>query len=105
VEQPIQRLFFALAAANTMKVYGGDATDAFAHSPPPDTPTFVHVDEAYAEWYEDRFGTVLGRHLVLPVPYALQGHPESGRLWEATINAIISHPTLAFKSTTRDRTI
>jgi hypothetical protein len=54
VEQPIQRLFFALAAANTMKVYGGDATDAFAHSPPPDTPTFVHVDEAYAEWYEDQ---------------------------------------------------
>jgi hypothetical protein len=36
VGQPIQRLFFALAAAN--EVYGGDATNAFANSPPPDTP-------------------------------------------------------------------
>jgi hypothetical protein len=72
VEQPIQRLFFALAAANNMK---------------------------------DRFGTVLGRHLVLPVLHALQGHPESGRLWETIIKAIILHPTVAFKSTTHDRTI
>jgi hypothetical protein len=95
VEQPIQRLFFALAAAN--KVYGGDATNAFANSPPPDTPTFVQVDEAYAEWYEDRFGTVFGRHLVLPVLHTLQGHPESGRLWETKISAIVSHSTLAFK--------
>jgi hypothetical protein len=67
VEQPIQRLFFALAAANNMKVYGGDATDAFAHSPPPATPTFVHVDDAYAEWYKDRSNTVLARHLGLGI--------------------------------------
>jgi hypothetical protein len=50
VEQPVQRLFFALAAANNMRVYGGGATDAFAQppflsilliystNPPPDHP-------------------------------------------------------------------
>jgi hypothetical protein len=54
-----------------MKVYGRDATDAFAHSPPPGTPTFVRVDDAYVEWYDDRFGTVLGRHLVLPVLHVI----------------------------------
>jgi hypothetical protein len=43
VEQPVQRLFFALAAANDTKVYGGDAQDAFAHSPPPATPTFIII--------------------------------------------------------------
>ncbi|KAG7341208.1 hypothetical protein IV203_023159 [Nitzschia inconspicua] len=46
---------FALAAAHDMRVYGGDATDAFAHSPPPETPTFIMIDDAYAEWYKARF--------------------------------------------------
>ena len=33
VEQPVQRLFFALAAQLGYGVYGGDAMDAYAHSP------------------------------------------------------------------------
>jgi hypothetical protein len=37
VEQPVQRLFFALAAQLNYQVFGGDAKDAFAHSPPPIT--------------------------------------------------------------------
>jgi len=32
VDQPVQRLFFALTAALTYKAYGGDAQDAYAHS-------------------------------------------------------------------------
>ncbi|KAG7344102.1 reverse transcriptase RNA-dependent DNA polymerase [Nitzschia inconspicua] len=105
VEQPIQRMFFALAAAHDMRVYGGDATDAFAHSSPPETPTFIMIDDAYAEWYKARFGITLDRNMVLPVLHALQGHPESGRLWETYINKILSLPELSFKSTTHDRTI
>ncbi|KAG7369542.1 reverse transcriptase RNA-dependent DNA polymerase [Nitzschia inconspicua] len=105
VEQPIQRMFFALAAAHDMQVYGGDATDAFAHSPPPETPTFIMIDDAYAEWYKARFGITLDRNMVLPVLHALQGHPESGRLWETYINKILSLPELSFKTTTHDRTI
>jgi hypothetical protein len=105
VEQPVQRLFFALAAANDMKVYGGDATDAFAHSPPPSVPTYVSIDDAYAEWYYERFGVHLDRGMVLPVLHALQGHPESGKLWEEHINKILALPELNFQSTTHDRTI
>jgi hypothetical protein len=48
VEQPIQRLFFAIVAANDTKVYSGDATDALAHSPP-SVSTFVSIDDAYTE--------------------------------------------------------
>ena len=65
VEQPIQRLFFALSAHLGYGVYGGDATDAYAHSPPPEVPTYVAIDEAYADWYERRFGTRLDRSFVL----------------------------------------
>jgi hypothetical protein len=105
VEQPVQRMFFALAAQMNYKVYGADATDAYAHSPPPETPTFVSIDDAYAEWYEHMYGTKLDRSHVLPVLHALQGHPESGRLWEQHINRILHTKGLDFRSTTHDKSI
>jgi hypothetical protein len=87
VEQPIQRLFYALAAQLNYHVFGGDAKDAYAHSPPPKVPTYVHVDDAYADWYHARCGNPVDRTLVLPVQHALQGHPESGKRWEDHINS------------------
>eukprot|EP00980_Cylindrotheca_fusiformis_P025376 scaffold13535_cov117-Cylindrotheca_fusiformis.AAC.2 len=105
VEQPIQRMFFALAAHMGYKVYGGDAKDAYAHSPPPERPTFVAIDDAYAEWYFWKFGVHVDRKKVLPVLHALQGHPESGRLWEEHINKILLSPSFGFCSTTHDKSI
>jgi hypothetical protein len=105
VEQPIQRMFFALAASRGYRIYGGDAQDAYAHSPPPERPTFVSIDNAYAEWYEQKFKKKINRNHVLPVQHALQGHPESGRLWETHINRILLSEKLKFKSTTHDKTI
>ena len=105
VEQPVQRLFFALAAHMNYKVFGGDAQDAYAHSPPPETPTFVSIDDAYVDWYEHRFKKKLNRSHVLPVLHALQGHPESGKLWEQHITAILQSSEFGFKSTTHDRSI
>jgi hypothetical protein len=105
VEQPVQRLFFALAARLSYRVFGGDAQDAFAHSPGPTVPTFVHIDDAYADWYATKHGIPVDRSMVLPVLRALQGHPEAGRLWEAHINHILSCPELSFTPTTHDRTI
>lgn len=105
VEQPVQRLFFAIAAEMSYQVYGGDAKDAYAHSPPPDRPTFVEIDDAYADWYKFRFGVQIDRSLVLPVQHALQGHPESGKLWERHISAILKSTEFNFRSTTHDRSI
>ena len=105
VEQPVQRLFFALSASLNYRVFGGDAKDAFAHSPPPDRPTYVAIDDAYAEWYEWKFGKKIDRSYVLPVLHALQGHPESGRLWEQHISKILESPEFKFKSTTHDKAI
>ena len=63
------------------------------------------VDDAYAEWYKARFGKTIDRSYILPVIHALQGHPESGRLWEDHINKILLSPELNFRHTTHDRTI
>jgi len=105
VEQPAQRLFFALAARENCRVYGDDAQDACALSPPPETPTFVSIDDAYADWCEHRFKKKLDRSPVLPVLHALQGHPKSGKLWEKHIAAILRSPKFGFKSTTHDKSV
>ena len=103
MEHPVFRLFIALSAGLNLKVFGGDAKDAFAHSPGPSTATFLRIDDAFAEWYEAKMGKPIDRSLVLPIQRALQGHPEAARLWEEHINGISSE--LGFKSTTHDKTI
>ena len=65
VEHPIQRLFFAIAANLNLKVYGGDAKDAFAHSPGPEMNTYLAIDDAYSDWYESKFAKKLNRSHVL----------------------------------------
>ena len=105
VEHPIQCLFLATSANLDLKIYGGDAKDVFAHSPLPSVPTFVTIDEQCADWYKFKFGRRIDQARVLPIMRALQGHPESGRLWEKHINNVLFSKELNFKTTTHDRTM
>jgi hypothetical protein len=59
LEHPVLRIFFALAAAENLIVYGGDARDAFAHSPGPSVPTFLRLDDAFIDWYATAYGKQL----------------------------------------------
>jgi hypothetical protein len=70
VEQPIFCLFCTLSAAQNLLVYGGDAQDAFAHSPAPKIPTFIRINDAFAEWYKAKFDITLDQKKVLPVLHA-----------------------------------
>ncbi|KAI2489069.1 hypothetical protein MHU86_25535 [Fragilaria crotonensis] len=76
------RMFIALCANEGYICIKVDATNAYANSPPPDQPTFVYIDQPYADWFLLRNGFNVPRDHVLPVQHALQGHPESGALWE-----------------------
>lgn len=100
VEQPCMRIFFALSASLGMTVYSADATNAYANSPAPTVPTYVRIDDAFADWYLAKHGKAIDRNMVLPVLHALQGHPEAGALWEKTINSLLSD--LSFVSTTHE---
>ena len=53
VELPVQRLFLGISAALNLTIYGGDATDAYAHALASDIPTYLQVDEAYEEWWNE----------------------------------------------------
>jgi hypothetical protein len=104
VEQPIQRIFLALCASQGLTIYGGDVTDAYAHSPSPEVPTYLSIDDAYADWYEKKFKKTLNRRWVLPIQHSLQGHPESGKMWMRMIDRILNED-LGFTITTHDRCI
>ena len=103
IEQPVMRMFFALCAHEGYIALKVDATNAYANSPPPDQPTFVYIDDQYADWYLARYGIAISRDMVLPVQHALQGHPESGALWEKFVNTVIARH--GFKATTHERSI
>ena len=103
VEHAIQRLFFAIAADQNLRIYGEDIKDAYAHLPRPEIPTYVSIDNQYSDWYTYRYDKPIDRRKVLPVLKALQGHPEARRCWEAHINGILTE--LSFKLTTHNKTI
>ena len=103
VSLPIQRIFLGMCADLGLVIYGGDATDAYAHSPAP-SATFLSIDDAYATWYKNKFNKKIDRRMVLPVYHALQGHPESGKQWMHMIDSILINK-MGFHTTTHDRCI
>ena len=65
VKHPIQRQFLALIAEQNYHLFGGDAKDAFAHSPAPEVPTFMMIDNQEYEWYLNYFAKKLDKSRVL----------------------------------------
>ena len=104
VELPIQRLYLGLCATKNLRICGGDARDAYAHSPAPEVPIFLKIDDAYAKWYKQKFNKDINRRQVLPVHHSLQGRPESGKMWMRLIDRILIKE-MDFTSTTHDRCI
>jgi hypothetical protein len=47
VDQTSSRLFYAIAAAENMLIYGSDVSNAFAEAPPPKQGFFVRPDRAF----------------------------------------------------------
>ena len=91
LDQVGARVFWATAALNNYIVIGSDASNAFAEAPPPKAPLYVRIDENYKRWYKDKYPErpALPDDYVLKVKKALQGHPESPRLWATLIDRLL----------------
>ena len=89
LEQTAARVFWAIAAIQGKQVFGSDASNAFGEAPPPKAPLFLRVDQAYREWYKHRTGQTLPDASYVRVKHAIQGHPESPRLWQEHIDKIL----------------
>ena len=97
------RIFVALSTALGHIIFSGDAKDAYAHLPGISCPTFARLDDAFIEWYFLRCGKLILRDMVLPILCTMQGHPESGRLWQAHVTAILV--SLGWRGTTHEKNI
>ena len=89
LEQAACRLFWAIAAIKNKVVFGSDAVNAFAEAPPPKSPLFLKVDAAYRNWYYNKTNNNLPDNSYVRVLQAIQGHPESPRLWNIHIDSIL----------------
>ncbi len=90
VDQTSLRLFYAVAAAENLLVFGADVSNAFAEAPPPKQGFYIHPDKAFNDWWvQHKKRTPIPTSHVIPVLSVMQGHPESARLWEKHANAIL----------------
>ena len=105
VNQPVQRLCFVLAAIDDHKVNGVDIKDTLTHSPSPDVPTCMCINNAHSEWWTQRYKKDISHCHVLPILRCFQGHPESGKIYEREINQILNSNELNFKATVHYRCI
>ena len=90
VDQTSSRMFYAIAAAENMLVFGSDVSNAFAKAPPPKQVFYVRPDRAFHDWWtKHKKRPPIPDGYVIPILSAMQGHPESPRLWEKHANAIL----------------
>jgi hypothetical protein len=65
-------------------------TNAFAEAPPPKQGFFIRPDRAFNEWWtQHKNRPPLEQGYVIPILSAMQGHPESPRLWEKHADTIL----------------
>ena len=78
VDHTSSRIFYAVAVAEHMIVYGTDVTNVFGDTPPPKQGFHIQPDKAFCEWWTRHKGRepILEGH-VIPVLAAMQGHPKA----------------------------
>jgi hypothetical protein len=70
---------------------GADVSNAFAEAPPPQAPLYMYIDKAFRDWWTNhKSRTKIPKECnFIQVCKAIQGHPESPRLWEKHIDRIL----------------
>ena len=90
MDRTSSRLYWALVAAENLLSYGADVSNAFGEAAPPRQGFFIRPDKAFHDWWTIHKGRdPIPDGYVIPVLAAMQGHPESPRLWEKHIDGII----------------
>ena len=84
------RLFYAIAAAENLVLFGADVSNAFAEAPPPKQGFYIRPDLAFKAWWivHKRRPPIPANH-VIPILSVMQGHPEAPRLWEKHADRIL----------------
>ncbi len=93
-------MFYAISAAENLLTFGADVCNAFSEAPAPKQGFYLQPDRAFCEWWEYQGNPPIPDGYVIPVRRAMQGHPESPRLWEKWCDKMIQQHQ--FKPTTHE---
>ena len=90
VEQPIHCSTWAISAALGLICKGYDVRNTFAEAPAPVFEFYMKPYAQFREWWTDWLKRPkLDDDEVILVLHALQGHPESPRLWDKYITNML----------------
>ncbi len=90
VDQTSARIFYAVTAAENFIIFGADVSNAFAEAPPPKQGFYIQPHKAFCDWWVNhKKHNPIPQGAVIPVLLAMQGHPESPRLWKKHANRIL----------------
>ncbi len=91
VDQTSARVFYAVSAAENLIIHGTDVSNVFAEAPALKQGFFIHPDKAFHDWWVNHKhrDPIAPSAVIIPVLLAMQGHPESPRLWEKHANKIL----------------
>jgi hypothetical protein len=90
VNQTSSCMFYRIAVAENLLIYRADVSNAFTEAPPLKQGFYIYPDCAFHEWWTKHLNRPpLNQGHVIPVLLAMQGHPESPRLWEKHANSIL----------------
>jgi len=86
-----ERLFLSIVTQKGLMAYGADCSNAFVEATPPKFPLYMLLDEAFWDCWENHLKRepIPDNCTVVQVHHAIQGHPESPRLWEKLIDSIL----------------
>ena len=90
VDQTSLQLFYAIAAAENLLLFGADVSNAFAEALPQKQGFYVQPDRAFNKWWVNhkRCPPIPPGH-VISILLAMQGHPKLPQLWEKHADAIL----------------
>jgi hypothetical protein len=89
VDQTSARIFYAVLAAVNLIIFGADVSNAFTEAPLPKQGFYIPNKAFYDWWVNHKKHDPIPHGAVILVLSAMQGHPESPRLWEKHANRIL----------------
>jgi hypothetical protein len=90
IDQTSAQLFYAVALAENLLIFGADVSNAFDKAPLPKQPFFIRLDRAFCNWWTKHLKREpIPEGAIIPVLSAMQGRPESPRLWEKHADNIL----------------
>jgi hypothetical protein len=100
ISQVGMKIFLATAALLNYIILDLDAVNAFGQAGSLYDIIYLEIDQQYRDWYKSRKGKDIPVGWVLPVKGSLQGHPDSGEVWQTRVNEVLE--SYKFKTTTHE---